>query len=105
MEYRKLIDFLNYVVVGYNEAMANLGLDTELVFVQMARAFKEKAAHLIEEDFHLDIKGNEVKDIVESFIDRIKKTGICQRTELVGLNNGTLVIKTGDCILHQATQI
>ncbi|MHA1748798.1 MAG: hypothetical protein ACTSYF_09195 [Promethearchaeota archaeon] len=105
MDYRKLIDFLNFMVVAYNETMANMGLDINLVLVQMARAFKEKAAHLIEKDFNLDIQGKDIKSIVESFIDRIKTTGICQRTELSELSDGELTIKMGDCILHQATQV
>ncbi|MHA1143555.1 MAG: hypothetical protein ACTSRW_02390 [Candidatus Helarchaeota archaeon] len=105
MEYRKLLDFVNYVVVAYNETLANMGLDIDLVLVQMARAFKEKAAHLIEEDFNLNIEGSDVKSIVESFIDRIKKTGICQRASIEEMSENKFVIKMGDSILHQANQI
>ncbi|MHA1146449.1 MAG: hypothetical protein ACTSRW_17055 [Candidatus Helarchaeota archaeon] len=105
MEYRKLVDFLNYVVVAYNEALSNMGIDVNLVLVQMARAFKEKAAHLIEKNFKLDVTGNDIKGIVESFIQRIKKTGICQKARIEEFNENKFIIKLGDSILHQANQI
>jgi len=105
MDVRKLIDFLNYVVVAYNEALENVGLDSQLVNAQMARAFKEKAAHIIKDDFSLNIEGNDVQSIVKSFIERIKATGICQRTELVNISDSNLTIRMGDSILNQADKI
>ncbi|MHA1232841.1 MAG: hypothetical protein ACTSRP_11605 [Candidatus Helarchaeota archaeon] len=105
MDYRKLIDFANYMMVAYNEAMENMGLNRDLVLIQMASAFQEKAKHIVEKDFQLDIEGNDIKSVLESFINKIKETGICQRSEIVEFNDGNAVIKFGDCILNQATKI
>jgi len=105
MDYRKLVDFANYMMVAYNEAMENMGLNRDLVLIQMARAFQEKAKHIIDKDFNLDITGNDVKSVIESFMKRIKETGICQRSEIVELNENTAVLKLGDCIMNQATKV
>jgi len=105
MEMRKLIDFLNFVVVAYNEALENVGLDSQLINAQMARAFKEKAAHIIRDDFALDITGDSIQDIIKSFSERIKETGICQKTEIIEISDTNLTLKTGDSILNQADKI
>ena len=105
MEFRKLVDFLNYVVVAYNEALENIGLDSELINSQMARAFKEKASEIIKDDFQLNITGNDPKSIISSFMQRIKETGICQKSEIVAMDDNNLTIKTGDSILNQADKI
>ena len=79
MDYRKLIDFANYMMVAYNEAMESMGLTKDLVLIQMASAFQEKAKHIIEKDFQLDIAGSDVKSVLESFMNKIKEAGLCQR--------------------------
>ncbi|MHA1372357.1 MAG: hypothetical protein ACTSRA_21870, partial [Promethearchaeota archaeon] len=99
------VDFASYMMVAYNEVMDNMGLSRDLVLIQMGQAFQEKAKHIVENDFKLDIEGNDLKSVVSSFMKRIEETGICQRSEIVEIDDNKCVLKLGDCIMNQATKV
>ncbi len=104
MDYKNLLNFTNATVVAMNEAMSQMGLDPSLVWTQMAMAFKNSAKNILA-DIGLAIKGNDIKSITESFAEQIKKTGLCQRVNILEVNNSKIVLDMGECVLAPATHI
>ncbi|MFX1453514.1 MAG: hypothetical protein ACFFCM_21975, partial [Promethearchaeota archaeon] len=104
MNYKALLDFSNATIIAMNEAMSQMGLDTSLVWTQMAMAFKTKAEGMLA-DVGLEIKGNDIKSITESFAEQIKKNGLCQVVDILEINDSKIVIDMGECILAPATHI
>ena len=77
MDYKGLLDTSNAVMVAVAEAMVNMGLDIPLIWTQMANAFQGDAKGLLN-DLGLNIVGNDINSIVESFAEEIKKSGAVQ---------------------------
>jgi len=88
-----------------NEAIANMGLETHLLFSQMAKAYKGKAKSLLAKDLGIDITGSDVKSVAESFSEQIKKLGVCQRVNIVESTDEKLVVDIGECVFSQASNI
>ncbi|MFW9808385.1 MAG: hypothetical protein ACFFE6_03300 [Candidatus Thorarchaeota archaeon] len=104
MDYKGLLDTSNAVVVAVAEAMVNMGLDIPLIWTQMANAFQGNAKPMLSQ-LGLNIDGNDVKSVVESFVTEIKKSGAVQRCNVVSLTDSELVMDIGECIFAPATAI
>ncbi|MFW9787747.1 MAG: hypothetical protein ACFFE2_10455 [Candidatus Thorarchaeota archaeon] len=104
MEYKGLLDTANAVMVAVADAMVNMGLDIPLIWTQMANAFQGDAKPMLS-DLGLNIEGDNVKSIVESFVTEIKKSGAVQRCNVVSLTDTELVMDIGECIFAPATTV
>lgn len=104
MDYKNLLNFTNATIVAMNEAMSQMGLDTSLIWTQMAMAFKNGAKNILA-DIGLAIKGNDIKGITESFAEQIKKAGLCQRVNILEVTSSKIVLDMGECILAPATHV
>ncbi|MFW9807150.1 MAG: hypothetical protein ACFFFK_10520 [Candidatus Thorarchaeota archaeon] len=104
MDYKGLLDTSNAVVVAVAEAMVNMGLDIPLIWTQMANAFQGNAKPMLSQ-LGLNIEGNDVKSVVESYVTEIKKTGAVQRCNIVSLSDTELVMDIGECIFAPATTV
>ncbi|MFW9846056.1 MAG: hypothetical protein ACFFD6_04875 [Candidatus Thorarchaeota archaeon] len=104
MDYKGLLDTSNAVMVAVAEAMGNMGLDIPLIWTQMANAFQGNAKDLLSQ-LGLNIEGNDVKSVVESFASEIKNSGAVQRCNIVSLSDDELVMDIGECIFAPATTI
>ncbi|MHA1909828.1 MAG: hypothetical protein ACW98Y_21215, partial [Candidatus Thorarchaeota archaeon] len=104
MEYKQLLDTSNAVMVAVAEAMVNMGLDIPLIWTQMAEAFRGNAKDLIAQ-MGLDIVGDDVASIAESYATAMKKFGAVQRVNILTANESELVVDIGECIFAPATTI
>jgi hypothetical protein len=104
MEYKGLLDTSNAVMVAVAEAMVNMGLDIPLIWTQMANAFQSDAKGLLG-SLGLNIQGNDVASIAESFAIEMKKSGAVQRCNIVSANDNELKVDIGECIFAPATTI
>ncbi|MFX1270086.1 MAG: hypothetical protein ACFFAX_00280 [Promethearchaeota archaeon] len=104
MDYRGLLDTSNAVMVAVAEAMVNMGLDIPLIWTQMANAFQGDAKDLLSQ-LGLNIEGNDVRSVVESFASEIKKSGAVQRCNVVSVSDDEVVMDIGECIFAPATTI
>lgn len=102
MKFKQLIDFSNAYAVSIIEAMEKMGLDVSLLGSQMAQSLNNEAKDLIA-DSGLKIEGNDVKTITESFVASLKEVGACQIADIKSLDDKSIEIDLGDCILAPAT--
>ncbi len=93
---------MNGIFIILNEAVANMGIETHLLFSQMAKAYKGKAKNLLAKDLEINITGSDVKSVAESFSEQIKKLGVCQRLNIVEATDEKLVVDIGECVFSQA---
>ncbi len=98
------MDASNAVMVAVASAMTNMGLNIPLIWTQIASAFQNEAKGLLG-SLGLDIKGNDVQSIVESFKEEIKKSGAVQRCEILEVSEDRIKIDIGECIYSSATKI
>ena len=104
MNYKALLDFTNAMTVATNEAWELMGLESDLIRNQLAAAF-DGAAKTLLADVGLDINGNDVKTITDSFAKEIQKVGLCQRVKVLETSDSKIVIDIGECILAPATHV
>ncbi|MFW9803935.1 MAG: hypothetical protein ACFFFC_14830 [Candidatus Thorarchaeota archaeon] len=104
MDYKGLLDTSNAVMVAVADAMVSMGLDIPLIWTQMANAFQGDAKDILGQ-LGLNIVGNDVKSVVESFASEIKKSGAVQRCNIVSLTDDEFVMDIGECIFAPATTI
>ncbi len=104
MDYKQLLDASNGVMVAVAEAMTNMGLDIPLIWTQMANAFQGDAKGFLT-DMGLNIVGNDIKSIADSYAVEMKRVGIVQRVNIVSASDTELVVDIGECIYAPATTI
>lgn len=101
--YKQLSEFLNASIVAWIEAMEKMGLNSDLVWGQMANALKDGASMFLK-DAGLSLEGSDVKTLSEDFAKKIKEVGFCQRADLLEVTDDKVVIDLGECILAPATR-
>ena len=104
MDYKQLLDASNGIMVAVSEAMTNMGLDIPLIWTQMANAFQGDAKGFLT-DMGLNIVGNDIKSIADSYAVEMKRVGIVQRVNIVSASDTELVVDIGECIYAPATTI
>jgi hypothetical protein len=102
MNFKQLLDFSNAFTVSVIESMDHMGLDTALIWSQMAKTFEKQAKNLIE-DAGIKFQGDNVQEIAENFAKIMKEVGICQRVNIIAANDDGVEVDIGECVLAPAT--
>ena len=104
MDYKGLLDTSNAVMVAVAESMVNMGLEIPLIWTQMANAFQGNAKQLLE-SLGLNIVGNDVISVTNSFASEMLKAGAVQRCNIVSVDETKIVVDMGECIYAPATTV
>lgn len=103
-EYRRLMDFSNALVGVTVDALMNMGLNIPLIQNEMANAFTKGKGRDFLRDSGLTIEGDNVETITNSFAEKIKEVGLCQRANVLEISDEKVVIDLGECILAPVTK-
>ncbi|MFX1477077.1 MAG: hypothetical protein ACFFCI_02990 [Promethearchaeota archaeon] len=102
--YKQLLDISNATLVAMGKSMINMGLNIPLVWNECANVFENSAKNMLK-DAGMVIDGNDVQTISESFVNKVKELGFCQRAEILELTNDKIVVDLGECIFASATKV
>jgi len=105
MDKKKFITFLNFIVVAYNEALENIGLNSNLINSQMSKAFSKKALNLLEKNLQIKIEQNDLNSILNSFEDFIRTFDICKDFKISKLEDDIIKIEFKNSIFNQADKL
>ncbi|MFW9865568.1 MAG: hypothetical protein ACFFEN_05650 [Candidatus Thorarchaeota archaeon] len=102
--YKQLLDISNATLVAMGKSMINMGLNIPLVWNECANVFENSAKNMLK-DAGMVIDGNDVKTISESFVNKVKELGFCQRADILELTNDKVIVDLGECIFASATKV
>ena len=102
MDARKLTNISNAAISALVLSMENMGINLSLIWSQLANAFQDEHIRGILSDLGLQVKGDDVKSITESFMDEMMKSGMIQRMNVTSASDTEIVLDLGDCVFTQA---
>ncbi len=102
MNVRKLTNIANATIGALVKSMEGMGLDLSLIWSQLSKAFEDDHIKGILNDLGLEIEGNDVKSITESFGSEMMESGMIQRMHVTSADEDKIVIDLGDCVFTQA---
>lgn len=103
-EYKELMDFSNALVGVTVDALMNMGLNIPLIQNEMANAFTNGKGKDFLKDSGMVLEGDDVKSIANSFTEKIKEVGLCQRAKILDISDDELKIDLGECVLAPVTK-
>ncbi len=104
-EYKQLLDFLNVSFGVAIDSFMRMGLNIPLIQNSMAESFYGDGVAGLMKDVGLVIEGSDVKSITESFAKKIKEVGLCQRANILEVNDSKIVLDLGECVLGPITKV
>jgi len=104
-EYKQILDFLNVSFGVAIDSLLRMGLNIPLIQNEMAESFYGDGVANLMKDVGLVIEGSDVKSITESFVKKIKEVGLCQRANILEVNDSKIVLDLGECVLAPITKV
>ncbi|MHA1902861.1 MAG: hypothetical protein ACXADL_03990 [Candidatus Thorarchaeota archaeon] len=104
MNYKQLLDASNALIVAVATSMLNMGLEIPLIWTQMSNTFGDEAKSMLD-NLNMNVQGNDVKTLAESFTSELQKLGACQIADVVSVSDSEIQLDLGDCVFSSATAV